>query len=296
MRLLCLSLFTVLHSINSILLNIRTGSCQCYADLVNPNRFLHLIRSLFALYIGVSNSVVIHTKLGELEQTREIIFETAAEAASFCTEVEEHLRVEEIRSKKRLEAALSGMNVNVNAVEKINFLIEVVSGSDLPAADLMSSDPMVTVMFDGREIHKTKFISSTLEPVWTIKTDSLCILSVTVRNLFDAQDGLTFLVQDYDKFGGNETLGAVVISPKEIFTGKGDRTEYKLKPVFGQKNYGKGSLAVRIRRATDYDLEFMEKWSSSQKEDLIVKQTATKGGKGTIGSIVTRNEKIGKFG
>lgn len=241
----------------------------------------------------VSSSVVLHTKLGELEQTREIIFESNREAMAFCTEIEEHTRVEEIRSKNRLNAALGGIKVK-NEREKLNLLIEVVSGSDLPAADLMSSDPMVKITFDGKEIHSTKFIPSTLQPVWTIKTNSLCLFSVTIKDLFDSHDGLTFLVLDFDKFGSNEALGAVVIPPREVFLAKGERVEYALKPLFGQKDYGKGKLAVRIRRATEYDKDFMEKWNSSQKEDLKVKMTATKGGKGTIGSIITRNEKIGK--
>lgn len=240
----------------------------------------------------VSSSVVLHTKLGEIEQTREVIFESGSEAIAFCTEIEEHSRVEEIRSKKRLKAALGGIKV-ANDREKIHLLIEVVSGTDLPAADLLSSDPMVTITFDGKEIHKTKFISSTLEPVWTIKTHSLCIFSVTIKDLFDSHDGLTFRMQDYDKFGANETLGAVVIPPREVFTAKGERVEYPLKPLFGQKDYGKGKLVVRIRRATDYDKDFMERWNAS-KEDIMAKTTATKGGKGTIGSIVARNEKVGK--
>ena len=244
----------------------------------------------------VSNSVVLHTKLGELEQTREIIFETAREAIDFCAEMEEHHRIEEIRSKKRLKAALGGIKLkDGGGKEKIKFLIEVVSGTELPAADITSSDPMVKIIFNGKEVHKTKFISSTLEPVWTIKQDSLCLFTVTVQDLFDSHEGVTFLVQDFDKFGGNETLGAVVVPPREVFLAKGERVEYPLKALFGHKDYGTGKLALRIRRATDYDIDFMEKWSSSQKEDLIVKTTATKGGKGTIGSIVTRNEKVGKF-
>ena len=241
----------------------------------------------------VSNSVVLHTKLGEIEQTREIIFESDREAVAFCSEIEEHTRVEETRSKQRLKAALGGIKIK-NELERINLLIEVVSGSELPAADLVSSDPMVKIMFDGKEIHTTKFIPNTLEPVWTIKTHSLCIFSVTIKDLFDSHDGLTFVVLDFDKFGANEALGAVVIPPREVFVAKGERVEYALKPLFGKKDYGKGKLAVRIRRATDYDKDFMEKWNSSQKEDLMVKTTTTKGGKGTVGSIITRNERVGE--
>jgi hypothetical protein len=41
----------------------------------------------------------------------------------------------------------------------INLLIEIVSASDLPAADIYSSDPYVVVQEASKEIHRTKVIS-----------------------------------------------------------------------------------------------------------------------------------------
>jgi hypothetical protein len=41
----------------------------------------------------------------------------------------------------------------------INLLIEIVSASDLPAADIYSSDPFVVVQEASKEIHRTKVIS-----------------------------------------------------------------------------------------------------------------------------------------
>ena len=61
---------------------------------------------------------------------------------------------------------------------KINLLMDIVSGSDLPVGDIDgSTDPYVVVQMQGKELHRTKHISNKRDPIWTLKTKSLFLLS-----------------------------------------------------------------------------------------------------------------------
>ena len=49
----------------------------------------------------------------------------------------------------------------MTATTEINLLIEIVSATDLPIADIVSTDPYVVVYLGNQKIHKTGFISKT---------------------------------------------------------------------------------------------------------------------------------------
>lgn len=101
--------------------------------------------------------------------------------------------------------------------------------------------------------------------MWTVSTGSLFLLTVSSEELF-LEDGLTLLVKDFDQFGGHETLGVVHVSPRKLYLGKGERMEFKLQPVPGKTaNEVSGYLAVRCRRATEHDKNFMEGYENSMK-------------------------------
>lgn len=70
--------------------------------------------------------------------------------------------------------------------------------------------------------------------------------------------------------GKNDILGAASLPPKVLFLAHEERLEMELKPMMiGNKIFPKvclknpniGSLAIRCRRATQYDLEFMSKFN-----------------------------------
>jgi Ca2+-dependent lipid-binding protein len=169
-------------------------------------------------------------------------------------------------------------------------LIEIVSGWDLPVGDFVSSDPFVICMLGRREVHRTKHVPQTLDPIWTIKNGSLFLLSVESKELF-IQEGLQLLVKDFDQFGGNEMLGLVKIPPEKLYNANGERMEFKLQPVPGKKEEDTpGYLAIRCRRATDYDKKFMKGYEESI--DAVATPEHHKTANSAIRSIITRQYKV----
>lgn len=136
----------------------------------------------------------------------------------------------------------------------------------------------------------TNVLSHSLDPIWTIKTGSLFLLEVESEHLF-LEDGMKFLVKDFDQFGSNETLGLVHVPPRTLYLANGERMEFKLQPVPG-KTVGEvpGYLAIRCRRATTYDKTFMEGMQSSMKAIAAPKLPKSQGN--AIKSMVTKTSKI----
>lgn len=133
-----------------------------------------------------------------------------------------------------------------------------------------------------------------LDPVWTLKTGSLFLLTVESERLF-LEDGLALLIKDYDQFGHNEMLGAVTLPPTFLYNGRGERREFKLQPPPGSKEEEvPGFIAIRCRRATDYDKNFMNGYEESLH--AVVSSQNPKTNNSNIKSIVTRHVKNEKDG
>lgn len=246
-------------------------------------------------------SVMIEIVLGKKTQVRELVFDTMEESENFQTTITRAIAMEQERAVAKMKVAMGGESIRLD--ESITFLVEIVSGWNLPVADFSSSDPFVKCLMDGKEVHRTTFISKTLDPVWTISTGSLFLLTVDVKQLFRGE-GLLFIVYDFDKVGANDRLGAVTVPPKMIYDATGERMEFKLGPPPGKTSEVTGYLAIRVRRASDHDKEFMEQLKNSNRKlqlPSMKKKEADhshdfKGGKGNIKSLLTRRSRIAKFG
>jgi len=200
--------------------------------------------------------------------------------------------------------------------ESIQILVEIVSATDLPIADLSSSDAYVIVRMKGKEIHRTSVISKDLNPIWTLKERSLFVLQMTPEEFFSASSGISFVIKDFDAVGSNEIMGYVNINLEELLAGEGKRTGYEIiSPKAGKdselipvvavtdaassavanagkmtgklatkareatgmktavvkhtaklKSEKKPKLFLRFRKATKYDLEFMEAFQNRSKK------------------------------
>ena len=69
--------------------------------------------------------------------------------------------------------------------------------------------------------------------------------------------------------------------------------DFALKPLWGEKDYKTGSIALRVRRATDHDIEFMEKFNEKSKSNIINFPNITTPTT-TIKSILTNYTKKGE--
>ena len=113
--------------------------------------------------------VFIRVELGPTSKhTRELIFDSTAEAEEFVKVVNQELNLEKERAETKLRLAFSGkknmsslLDIEAETKQETTFLFEVVSGWDLPAGDLFTSDPYVLVHHGKKEIHKTKYLSRT---------------------------------------------------------------------------------------------------------------------------------------
>ena len=119
------------------------------------------------------------------------------------------------------------------------------------------------MIVDGnKEWHRTSYIPTTLNPVWTLSTGSLCLIQTTLAEFFESASHMIFDVKDYDSIGEHELLGSTVVSKKEILQSAGERHEYELHQFAGKNNVmttgnKKPILALRFKIASDEDVKFM---------------------------------------
>lgn len=209
---------------------------------------------------------------------RDLKFRSDQEANSFSETMERMRRLEQKRGQRQLAAyrqkhastttedskirSFFAGSASVDSSEPIQLLIEIVSGTDLPVADLKSSDPYVVVHFGGKEVHRTGVKSKTLDPIWTLTSGSLFYLSVGVDEFFNSSSGMTFSVKDYDALGSNETLGHVTVSLDQLLKGEGQRQAFDVIPDKPPKKKPKHPplLYLRIRPATPEDVQFMDNY------------------------------------
>jgi C2 domain len=239
------------------------------------------------------NDVMITTEIRHIKHTRNLIFDSEQEAIEFVQKIEMQKQAEHERSRVKLQHALGGLKITPG--EEVTLLVEIVSASDLPIADLKSSDPFVICFINDREVHRTDFISKNLNPVWTINTGSLFLFSLPTKELF-MNDGLMCEVVDFDTLGNNEILGAIHIPPKTLYEATGQRMTFKLQKLpHSQVDRCKGSLSVRVRHATTNDKIFMKEFKlSNPRKAKTTKILANAGGKGELRSLVERVRKTEK--
>jgi Ca2+-dependent lipid-binding protein len=203
------------------------------------------------------------------------------------------------RSNAKLRAILGSTKASTPVSESMTFLIEVVSGRDLPISDChkQSSDPFVICLFNEQEVHRTDVISSNLDPIWTVANGSLFLFTTTVEELFRSH-GILCILYDYDLAAANDRLGEITIEPGTIYKGNGSRLEYKLKPPPGKTSPVPGYLAVRVRLATNHDKQFMYDLQARQSKTRKIEAAneLQLGGASNIKSVMSRRQRKRKDG
>ncbi len=211
------------------------------------------------------------------------------------------------------------MDIDMDKIgnEQIKFLIEIVGCEDLPIADISTSDPYVVAKFNGKILHKTKHVSKSLNPIFTLRKLSLFTWEISARELF-LQDqggagGLQLLVYDFDTLGANDLLGRTFIPAKDLYQAKEERLTYRLEnPKPGQDGKKKngiartlqmplqekkhGTISIRCRRATDYDEEFMKTFTEHSKKKDVTGILRKKEEKGTGKFGWKKRKKRGEVG
>jgi len=219
---------------------------------------------------------------GGTTQNRELIFDTEDDGDGFHEKMNKEQEMEEDRKLWKIEAALGG--IKLPKFETVSLLIEIVSCWDIPAGDAGgTSDPYVVVMMGEEQIHQTSVIYKTLDPIYTLKTGSLFILTVDSFDLFK-NGGLSFLVEDHDDFSSNDLLGVASVPAKELYQARGARMEYEFNT--------KGHIAIRCRRATDYDKDFLTHYEESRKMD-VAKESPKTNSNDILSMVAKKSKKVG---
>eukprot|EP00545_Synedropsis_sp_CCMP1620_P013185 CAMPEP_0119011176 /NCGR_PEP_ID=MMETSP1176-20130426/5499_1 /TAXON_ID=265551 /ORGANISM="Synedropsis recta cf, Strain CCMP1620" /LENGTH=1142 /DNA_ID=CAMNT_0006963953 /DNA_START=65 /DNA_END=3493 /DNA_ORIENTATION=+ len=213
---------------------------------------------------------------GSEAEIRRVKFGSVEEAESFLRVVRKLGSLESNRTKQRVEDyyVSHGKSVQEDAIDEsggIHIVVEIVSGIHLPEADkIVGTDPYVVVRMGTREVHCTKTIVDTVNPIWTIDSGAYFLLSATPEEFFASSSGVTFVVKNHDALGRDDIMGIVVLSQEELLDGNGERKEYPLD--FGDvevKDGSTGKLVCRFRKATKRDVEFIERLSEFQNSKKL---------------------------
>jgi len=177
----------------------------------------------------------------------------------------------------------------------VKLLVEIVSASDLPVADQSSTDPYVVVYLGHRLIHKTTPIKDDLNPVWTVDTLSLFLISCTAKDFFSHDAGLTFHIIDQDHVTKDDVVASVSIPQTKLLVMDGVRESFKLdvspRIKIKKKNIGryyKPKLHLRVRHADNDDVSFMKlltTYGGSKSEGVNVDQSFTAPTKERVGVL-----------
>lgn len=219
---------------------------------------------MFSIVEKKKRSVIVAFESKGHSTIREFIFDCESALDEFCSIVEENKNLLDSRLKARVKLAMG--SIKVEKGEELTLLFDICSGKELPSGDIgKKSDPYISVRFNGKRIHKTGYITNTADPIWTLRKGSLFTWKVKAIDLFQAEEGLIFEVKDYDSIGSNESLGAFNVNASTLYKWDGERREFALKPLLGQRDFDQGKISLRVRRATAHDIKFLQDFEAKEK-------------------------------
>jgi hypothetical protein len=111
--------------------------------------------------------------------------------------------------------------------------------------------------------HLAVHASCSLNPVWTVGTGSLFIVSCTAEEFFTYNTGISFQILDHDSVTANDVVAECAIHQGELLQMKGERTSLEL--AITQKILDRNpnmvfrpKLHIRARKAKPKDREFIK--------------------------------------
>ncbi|CAJ1963811.1 unnamed protein product [Cylindrotheca closterium] len=136
--------------------------------------------------------------------------------------------------------------------DELSLSIKILNCRNLLIGDTVSSDPYVRILLGKKELHKTKYLMKTLNPVFTAKDNNEFETQFLWGDL-TKKAGLTFEVKDWDLVGKDDFIGFVKISPSELLKMalKEEAISIPLElPPNIKKKGGAGSITMSIRHTS----------------------------------------------
>lgn len=210
-------------------------------------------------------SDVCEIRVGSGDETKvyDIRFQSEEESLNFA-ELVERLRASELSRSKRQaelykkEKKKKGSGHDSTEETSIDLLVEIVSATNLPTAGTFSArNPYIIVRMGGSEIHRTKVLSKTLDPIWSLETGSLFLVQMDPNEFFSSTGGMTFLLGDYHSLGTNKVLGRVRVGLQQLLQMKGERVGFDvaLENDIQLLSSVNARLFLRIKEASKSDVE-----------------------------------------
>ena len=271
---------------------------------------VQLKKDLFDLTKIVITAKTLHKKKGIEEQSRTLKFPSSKAAEEFYEYFQKCQILETKTKKERFQAALGKIKLPPQSeCRQLKILVDVMSAKYLPIADFKSTDPYVVAMLGRREIHKTKHVEKSLNPIWTIDHKSVFVLDVSIRELFEQPDeGLVLIIKDYDFATEDNYVGLVVVPPSDLYIANGERINYKVQPLVTKKavsirsssvgflsqiaQHFSPSITLRFRHATEYDIDFLNACYNKKRASLLQESDDKRSaGNSTIRSVMSLNSK-----
>ena len=98
---------------------------------------------------------------------------------------------------------------------------------DFPSASPQPAKSPPTIQ--PKLIHKTKLIRKNNNPIWTVLTDSLCLVHISTSNVMELMEGkLEFELFHKDLNLVDKSLGSIKLRKQTLLEGDGSRIEYDL--------------------------------------------------------------------
>lgn len=113
-----------------------------------------------------------------------------------------------------------------------NVLMEVVSARGLTS--IPGVDPSCLIRVGLKEFHRTKTIWNDPDPIWTVKTGSLCLLWVPEDDGGEDEEHSVVVEVNH----GNKCIGIVTVPFKDVLCKSGDREEFPIRLKPGAKRKG----------------------------------------------------------
>ena len=109
----------------------------------------------------------------------------------------------------------------------------------------------------GNEIHRTKVLSKTVDPVWSLETGSLFLVQMDPHDFFTATGGTMFLLGDHHSLGTSKVLGRVRVGLQQLLQMKGERVGFDiaLENDIQVLSSVSAQLYLRIKEASKSDVE-----------------------------------------
>ena len=184
-----------------------------------------------------------------------------------CLETNLHKRLIPYRIRRKLidmfdffQDKKARSTTKEDEVPKTLVLTEIVGAMGLARDARDGIDPYVVVKRGVKEVHRTKPVSNDGNPIWTIKTKSLCVLSVPEKSdtpSDDTKQNKTVSSFSFEVYDGFRRVAWLLLTSDQILENMLDqRLEYNLQTTPDSK-LKRPLLALRFRQGTPQDMVFL---------------------------------------